>query len=167
MLTIPQMILGKPKILVDTSVNIQDNYTILGCTIKNLIITNKYLKRLGVRRFAADLIAHFQIYAIRENGKGTLVSEETPCLWTTFGRNNKDDGRHISLPSSPVPASFTVVTYLAETEEVKTNEENITLLPGHYYVRIQITVDGDDIRRLYYFDVLDEHPFVSWVLGNN
>jgi len=159
MLTIPQMIWGKPKIVVSWGIDDTLGGKVLECRIWNEPITEKRFKCLFVwRRPIEDLTA---IFDICEDGSGKIkISHCIPKIRDFTGTY----AQRIRLPASWVYASFGVVYVRDNEKTVKFFGENsqITFDIGRYKVLANTIADNKAVKSEATFEVSENKPYLIW-----
>ena len=153
-----KMIWGNPKMSFAFHVEDMEKQCYYGCEIHNMPITNKLLRKLGVRRdLAQDVTAAFEI---QERGTGRVICPLTPALIKT---QEGVGAWRVSLPASIFPATFAIVFVDKADSEVRVmREDKVLLALGTYTARVQV-VSGED-RHVGRCDFIvdNKHPFVYW-----
>lgn len=154
-----QMIYGAPKVVIkfkDEEEAAGSHY--LGCRIYNKAITEGLLKKLGVRREAAQDVA--ASFVIIEQGTDRII-----CPWTIVKiKTQKNvEGERIELPASSMSARFSIVEFAGDKGQVRVCKEQNQFLPvGVYKAKITVTTGVRLFEDEHQFVVRDSYPFARW-----
>jgi hypothetical protein len=176
MLTIPQIIWGKPEIKVFFTWIAYDG---LVCMIQNMPIGN-LAYALGVnRQDIRDLHVNFDIYD-KKTDKRLFFGTEYRNL--SFGFDNKPE-KHATLPASMTR----MIVYIAKivkgadfVDMIRTGPDNIVVPlndhgdqceidhfeEGTYRVDLHIYIDHKRKDYIRDFEVSNDYPYASWVIDD-
>ncbi|MEE8543035.1 MAG: hypothetical protein V3S94_04195 [Gammaproteobacteria bacterium] len=143
-----QMALGRPRLAVEIETDAQGEKRNLIVFLKNRPVTNRLIKKLGVKRETIQsLSAHVQVV---EAGSGTILS---PIRHARIFANSEDldaPRERISLPPTyGVAAVFFVARWDGTSHRAVLAPDRLRseeALPGGYFeARIIVTVDGEPL----------------------
>jgi len=158
LLTVSRMMWSSPKLKFTFTIEDMEKLRYYDCEIHNVPITNKFLRKMGVRREPAqDVTAAFEILE-RETMKVICP------LTIAFIKTQTGVGaQRIVLPASFFPPMFAIIYVDKNTNEVSVMRENKFLLPVGAYIA-QVTVAEGQHTHIGWcnFIVDDKHPFVYW-----
>lgn len=149
---------GNPKLEFRFDIEDTPPFCFYECHIFNVPITNKFLRKMGVRRDTAQDVS--AAYEILKKPTGEVV-----CPSTTVQIKTQTGvvAQRIVLPASYSPSIFAIFYLDKNTSEAFVARDNKLLLPmGSYYARVTV-VEGEEIFITgCNFTVDDKHPFVYW-----
>jgi len=152
------IMLGKPKLTLEFSVNEIEGGRILSCDAFNLPIRSRLLNQFGIKRLPAeDVVVR---YSIEEyESQRVIHTGIVPNIKTWNGRA---DAIRATIPSSFIPSQFEVA--FVKYDDRKTREFSTkTILPiGKYVVKVTVLAQEKHIEREKLFIVKSQHPFASW-----
>ena len=158
--TVLQMFCGRPKISLEVGEDNLEGGIVLECKVWNEPFENKLLKIIGIKRMPIeDLTA---ILEISEAGSGRILYPPYAPKIRAFSGTY---AQRISLPSSPIHASFGVVYMKSKNEPVKLFKEDSTLtfIVGKYVASIGVIADYKGYKYKATFVVSDNEPYLCWL----
>lgn len=153
-----QMTYGRSLITLRFGIEDKEKACFYHCEVYNMPIKNRLLRKLGVRKEAAqDVVAMFEI---RERVTGRC---QCPLTVTILKTQSGVGAERISLPASLFPAIFAIIYVDKNTNEVSVMREPKSLLPvGEYTAEVKV-VEGQDTHIVRCnFVIADKYPFVYW-----
>src|ERR1700691_6016597 len=154
------MMYGKPAIQVSFDESFETNGKYLLCVIRNLPITNRFLKLVGVTSTPTEVLALFDI---QEYGTQKIIASAFRARLT----NSANHMRGLSLVAKPpFPVAFTLAIHdqngAHALNYAPSEKKTVDLPPGEYVAAVKIGLDDGTLFKSRTFTVGDIKERTCW-----
>ena len=162
-MVIPQMVYGKPRLKLELNIEVDGLSMLLVCELKNEIIDNSLLRRMGIYRRTIESLS--VTYSVEEMEKSEMIVEDVTGQIISIHDSPKMSG---SLPPSASPTSWVVIVEAGRSEGgyahtvAHYDPKNITLQPGRYHLTVQAKTSDKEVSVSRIFVVAQPPETIKW-----